>query len=345
MAQFSFRTLLLKLYVAVTDLRWWVLFALLLAHMIGTWLMMHFVGEEPEFARLPTFVYWYATTASTIGYGDVTPKTDVGRLINAFFVYPGAIAIFGAIVTKAIAAIGDRTRRARIGMGDYSEAAHAIVLVGYDPQRTPRMIDELCADAAPGQQIILFTRKEFENNDARIRYVRARSHTDVKDLERAGIDKADQVIVFAGTDSETLAAGLAISNLNRHGHIVCYFEDEATARLLAAHCGNVEVVLAPAVELVVKSVKDPGASALLGDMVSAADAGVTLFSMNWAGGTPISFRALSERLLDAGAVLVSYRQRQSADCHFRYASGEIGPGDQFFYIAPRRLQPAAVGAA
>lgn len=345
MAQFSLKTLLLKLYHAITDLHWWVLFLFLVGHMVATWLLMRFVGEEPEFARLPTFVYWYATTASTIGYGDITPKTDVGRLINVLFVYPGAIAMFGAIVTKAIAQAGERVRRARIGMGDYSRVEHAILLVGYDPVRTPRMIDELCADAAPGQQIILFTRKEFENSDPRIRYVRARSHTDVKELERAGADKAREVIVFAGTDSDTLAAGLAISNLNRHGHIVCYFEDEQISRLLTAHCGNVEVVLVPAVELVVKAVRDPGASQFLGDLVSARDGGMTLFSMSWAAAAPIAFRALSDRLLEVGAVLVSYRHEANGDCSFRYARGEVSPGDKFFYVAAQRLQAQAVGAA
>lgn len=345
MTQFSLKALLLRLYHAITDLHWWVLALFLAGHMVATWLLMHFVGEEPEFERLPTFIYWYATTASTIGYGDVTPKTDTGRLINALFVYPGAIAMFGAIVTKAIATGSERVRRARIGMGDYSRLEHAIVLVGYDPERTPRMIDELCADAEPGQQIILLTRKEFENSDPRIRYVRARSHTDVKELERAGADKAAEVIIFAGSDSDTLAAGLAISNLNRRGHIVCYFEDEQISRLLTAHCDNVEVVLVPAVELLVKAVKDPGASQFLGDLVSARDGGMTLFSMSWRAAAPISFRALSERLLETGAVLVSYRQPGASDCTFRYAAGEIGQGDQFFYVAARRLQPVAVGAA
>src|SRR4028118_64266 len=98
MAQFSLKTLLLRLYHAITDLHWWVLALLVAVHMTATWLLMYFVGEEPEFERLPTFIYWYTTTASTVGYGDVAPKTDAGRLINALFVYPGGIAMFGAIV-------------------------------------------------------------------------------------------------------------------------------------------------------------------------------------------------------------------------------------------------------
>jgi voltage-gated potassium channel len=333
MAQFSLKAWLLRLYHAISDLTWWVLLAVLLAHMASVWLLMHFVGEEPEFERLPTFIYWYATTASTIGYGDVTPKTDVGRLINALFVYPGAIAIFTTIVTKFIANASDRVRRARIGMGDYRELKHAIVLVGYDPDRTPRMLDELCADAEPGQQIVLLTRKEFENSDARVRYVRARSLTGVADLQRAGVPDADRVIIFAGSDTDTLAAGLAIADLNRRG--------------LTSHCGNVEVVMAPAVELVVRAVKDPGSSQLLSDLVSHTDAGMTLFSMPWVGPQTITFRALADRLISMGAVLVSYRPLDAAGHAggFRFAEGEVGPGDRLFYIAGQRLQPDRLGAA
>ena len=344
MAQFSLKAWLLRLYHSITDLKWWVLGAVLIGHMVGVWLLMHFVGEEPEFERLPTFIYWYATTASTIGYGDVTPKTDVGRLINAFFVYPGAIAIFTAIVTKAISTGAERVRRRRIGMGDYSELKHAIVLVGYDPERTPRMVDELCADADPDQQIVLLTRKEFENSDTRIRYVRARSLTSHADLERAGVPEADRVIIFAGSDNDTLAAGLAIADLNRRGHIVCYFEDAETARLLASHCDNVETVLAPAVELVVRAVKDPGSSQLLSDLVSVTDQGMTLFSMRWAAAQPIAFASLSERMRGKGAVLVSYRSDGKDPTHFRYAEGDIAPGDRLFYVADKRLRAEALTA-
>lgn len=346
MAQFSIRTWLDRLYHSITDLRWWVLGLFLLAHMVATWLLMHFVGEEPEFERLPTFLYWYATTASTIGYGDVTPKTDVGRLINACFVYPGAIAMFTAIVTKAISAGAERVRRARVGMGDYRELKHAIVLVGYDEERTPRMIDELCADAEPDQQIVLLTRKEFENRDTRVRYVRARSLTSQACLERAGVPEADRVIIFSGSDNDTLAAGLAIADVNRRGHIVCYFEDEDTARLLASHCANVETVLAPAVELVVRAVKDPGSSQLLGDLVSHTDAGMTLFSMRWSAAAPIGFAPLAERMRAVGAVLVSYRSEADGarQGRFRFAEGDIAPGDRLFYVAARRLQAEGLAA-
>src|SRR3546814_7592284 len=85
---------------------------------------------------------------------------------------------------------------------------NAIVLVGDDPDRTPRMIDELMADAAPSQELVLLSRDELTHSDERIRYVRARSLTATADLERAGIVGAGRIIIFASNDNETLAAAL-----------------------------------------------------------------------------------------------------------------------------------------
>src|SRR3546814_8294891 len=75
-----------------------------------------------------------------------------------------------------------------------------------------------------------------------LRYVRARSLTATADLERAGIVGAGRIIIFASNDNETLAAALAITAVNRGGHIVCFFEEGENDRLLTAHCPEVEVV-------------------------------------------------------------------------------------------------------
>src|SRR3546814_17647719 len=123
---------------------------------------------------------------------------------------------------------------------------NAIVLVGYDPDRTPRMIDELMADAAPSQELVLLSRDELTHSDERIRYVRARSLTATADLERAGIVGAGRIILFASNDNETLAAALALTAVNRGGHIVCFLDEGENARLLPVTCPAVAGVLASA---------------------------------------------------------------------------------------------------
>lgn len=42
-----------------------------------------YVAEGPEngFTSVPTSIYWAISTVTTVGFGDITPKTDIGRFI------------------------------------------------------------------------------------------------------------------------------------------------------------------------------------------------------------------------------------------------------------------------
>ena len=189
------RRLINRLHLAVADVHWSVLAVAASAHAGASWMLLTAVGEE-KITSPASFLYWYATTAYTVGYGDLSPQTDAGRLITATFVFPGAIAIFTTMVAKTLNGLGNFWRRRRSGKGDYRRMIETIVLVGFDPERTPKMIDELHADLASGQHIVLMTRKELVEPDERIIYVRARSLTGKEDLRRAGVPTASRVAIF-----------------------------------------------------------------------------------------------------------------------------------------------------
>ncbi|HWP12267.1 MAG TPA: ion transporter [Ramlibacter sp.] len=73
---------------------------LMVALILGTLL---YVVEGPEhgFSDIPTAVYWAITTITTVGFGDITPKTDIGRLIASVMMLLGwgTLAVPTGIVT------------------------------------------------------------------------------------------------------------------------------------------------------------------------------------------------------------------------------------------------------
>lgn len=63
-------------------------------------------GAEHGFTSIPTSVYWAISTITTVGYGDITPKTDLGRFIASVIMLMGwgTLAVPTGIVTSELAA-------------------------------------------------------------------------------------------------------------------------------------------------------------------------------------------------------------------------------------------------
>lgn len=63
-------------------------FVLMVVLVMGT-LMYVVEGPEHGFTSIPVGVYWAITTMTTVGFGDITPKTDLGRLIASVMMLLG----------------------------------------------------------------------------------------------------------------------------------------------------------------------------------------------------------------------------------------------------------------
>ncbi|WP_020677398.1 ion transporter [Geopsychrobacter electrodiphilus] len=62
-------------------------------------------GEKNGFTSIPRSIYWAIVTMTTVGYGDISPRTDLGQAIAAFIMVLGygIIAIPTGIVTAELA--------------------------------------------------------------------------------------------------------------------------------------------------------------------------------------------------------------------------------------------------
>lgn len=73
---------------------------LMIVLVMGT-LMYVVEGPANGFTNIPTSVYWAITTMTTVGFGDITPKTDLGRFIASIMMLLGwgTLAVPTGIVT------------------------------------------------------------------------------------------------------------------------------------------------------------------------------------------------------------------------------------------------------
>ena len=81
------------------------MFVLILVTCLGTLMYMVESGHpDTRFTDLGTSVYWAIVTMTTVGYGDITPVTPIGRLLSAFVMLLGytIIAVPTGIVTATI---------------------------------------------------------------------------------------------------------------------------------------------------------------------------------------------------------------------------------------------------
>jgi len=46
-------------------------------------------GPENGFTNIPVSIYWAVVTLTTVGFGDITPKTDLGRAVSALVMMVG----------------------------------------------------------------------------------------------------------------------------------------------------------------------------------------------------------------------------------------------------------------
>ena len=112
-----FRVLKLALYVAeystlVQALRAsrrkiliFISFVLMVDLLMGT-LMYVIEGPENGFTSIPLAMYWAIVTMTTVGYGDLTPQTDIGKLISSVMMLLGwgILAVPTGIVTSEMTA-------------------------------------------------------------------------------------------------------------------------------------------------------------------------------------------------------------------------------------------------
>lgn len=79
-----------------------LMFILLLVIIIGSLMYVVEGGENEDFSSIPQSIYWAIVTITTVGYGDITPVTPIGKFFSAAVMILGYAVI--AVPTGIVSA-------------------------------------------------------------------------------------------------------------------------------------------------------------------------------------------------------------------------------------------------
>jgi len=335
-----------RLYARISGLSWDTVLIMTVSHFAVSWGLIALIGGE-EIASGEVFWYFYATTATTVGYGDYSPVTAAGRAVTILWIMPGGIALFTTIIAKVVQQVSDKWRQRLRGLASYENLTDHIVILGWHGSRTQRMVDHIRGGQGEHErEIVLCTAQTIENPmPDQVRFVRDAALNTPDLLKRAAVAKAKYIIVLGHNDNETLAAALGAAAVTGDSHIVAYFDQQSFADLLKAHCPHAECNVSLSIELMVRSAQDPGSSRVQRQLLSTLE-GPTQFSLQVPpNAKSVTYGALfSELKTKHDATLFGVAESTLGDDLILNApSGHrVEPGMILYFMAAQRIEPPQI---
>jgi voltage-gated potassium channel len=161
--------------------------------------------------RPANYWWWFLATCSTVGYGDFFPTTLGGHLIGAY-VIAGGIVTLTTVLAQLALLLEHLKGRHMNGSTTVGYAGHVVVL-GYTPGRTDRIIEELLGDG--DRRVVLCATEDVAIHpmpDRPVDFVRG-DPVDGATLRRAGTHRAHSVLVDARDDNESLTVALTVQHV------------------------------------------------------------------------------------------------------------------------------------
>ena len=153
---------------------------------------------------LTTGLYWAITTATTVGYGDVTPHNGLGRVVASAVMLttiPLLASVF-ALVTGAAAAAGIRRI---LAMESRFPAGTFRLVVGMSPA-VPAILDEL---ARAGDRVVLVADVDPAGIRPGVHVVRG-DPTEFAAVRAARPEAAQQALITGKSDGDVLVSAVLL---------------------------------------------------------------------------------------------------------------------------------------
>ena len=300
-----------------------------------SWPLMALV--EPagsDIVQSANYWWYFVVTASTVGYGDLYPTTGAGHVVGAYVIV-GGIATLTTVFTK-LASVLERTKGRRMQGSVTVTASDHVVLLGYTPGRTERIVSQLLSEDCG--ELVLCAWEDVGTHpmpDQQVDFVRG-DLTEDDVLLRAGVQRARAVLVDARDDNEALAVAVTVDHVNPDTHVVVALRDMARTSLLRYVSERVRCVQWHTQRMLVEELTSPGIAEVYNELMAYGGASTYTIQLPESVGPVLVGHCQTALGRRHGATLLAAR----TDGRLLVNPGwhtELPPGAMLYYISPRRL--------
>lgn len=216
-------------------------FAALVAGFVGgsSWLFWFFEHDHPEQSlKTPIdLLYWWVISCTTVGYGDITARTQGGRVVALVTVLVG-VSVVGSVAARFGTGFVQRRLQELRGFGRMDNLSGHTLVLGWNSDLAGILQSLVVHGETPPSQIVLVNSQgsdkvgalQSRRELAGLQLVSG-DFTEASDLERAGASRAARVLVLAddgdgSPDSRTLLAVMTLRQINKEAHVCAEVREE-----------------------------------------------------------------------------------------------------------------------
>lgn len=168
---------------------------------------------------LVTALYFTVVTISTVGYGDITPVTELGRIFVIILIISGLSIFLSAVTTLSSDFLSARVEKMYSGLNSVNKKKmrNHIVLVGYDSA------NEIISHKLKAQHrnfIIITADKPTAEMLRRKGYPAfLEDYTSKSELEKFNLEKATDIVIDIRDSSKVVYVVLVIKKIAKNARI------------------------------------------------------------------------------------------------------------------------------
>lgn len=220
-----------------------------------------------------TALYWAVITMATIGYGDVTPTTPVGRAVAMVAAVAG-ISTFTALVSILAESFISSSLRRMMGMHRVNYSGHYLIIG--QGNTIPSCVNELLSAIERGEAEMKPIVVVFPDEDERKKVelpeeieVLVGDPTSEDTLKRAGVERASHVILALEDDSKAVFTTLMVKRLSGAKVLVEALRGESVELLKQAGADRVILSRSFAGRLLASSIFEPEVVDVIDDITTS----------------------------------------------------------------------------